>query len=121
MEFKDNTPIYLQIEEVINNRIISEEYKIGEKIPSVRELSLDLGVNINTVQKSLNELVDEGILITQRGRGNFVTDDLKVILKIKQELVNNIINEMYDKLSNMGLSKSEIVDAVTEFLKGRKE
>ena len=85
MKFKDNIPIYLQIKTFINRKIISGEYPLGTKIPSVRDLSLQLEVNINTIQKALNELVQEQIIFTKRGRGNFVTTDAHLVAQLKAQ------------------------------------
>ena len=53
MEFKDNIPIYLQIEQYLYREIAMGKLKAGEKIPSVRKLALELTVNVNTVQRAL--------------------------------------------------------------------
>ncbi|MGR3741874.1 GntR family transcriptional regulator [Companilactobacillus sp. DQM5] len=116
MEFRASIPIYLQIKDLIKNKIVSNNYKIGSKIPSVREFSVDLGVNINTVQKALNELVQEKIIVTQRGKGNFVTDNTEVILELKQEIIKNTIDEMYKKLFDLGLSREEITTYLSQFV-----
>lgn len=71
MEFKDNIPIYLQIEQYLYRQIAMGELKAGEKIPSVRKLALQLTVNINTVQRALQQMNDRGILYTKRGERKF--------------------------------------------------
>ena len=62
MEFKDNIPIYLQIEQYLYRQIALGKMKAGEKIPSVRKLALELTVNVNTVQRALQEMNTQGIL-----------------------------------------------------------
>ena len=61
-EFNDDTPIYLQIMEHIKTEIASGGLKAGDKIPPVRELAMEAGVNPNTMQKALSELEREGLL-----------------------------------------------------------
>lgn len=60
MEFKDNIPIYLQIEQYLYRQIALGKMKAGEKIPSVRKLALELTVNVNTVQRALQEMNTQG-------------------------------------------------------------
>ncbi|MBI0107991.1 GntR family transcriptional regulator [Bombilactobacillus mellis] len=108
MKFKDNVPIYLQIKSLINQQIIAGKYALGAKLPSVRDLSVQLEVNINTIQKAINELVQEGVVVTKRGLGNFVTENLQIVDELKEQLINQTIGDMYESLTAMGLDQGEI-------------
>lgn len=108
MKFKDNVPIYLQIKSMINQQIIAGKYALGAKLPSVRDLSVQLEVNINTIQKAINELVQEGVVVTKRGLGNFVTENLQIVDELKEQLINQTIGDMYESLTAMGLDQGEI-------------
>lgn len=108
MKFKDNVPIYLQIQSLINQQIIAGKYALGAKLPSVRDLSVQLEVNINTIQKAINELVQEGVVVTKRGLGNFVTENLQIVDELKEQLINQTIGDMYESLTAMGLDQGEI-------------
>lgn len=79
-------PIYAQILEIIQMQIISGKYQPGDKIPSVRELAADAGVNPNTMQKALSELERSGLILTQRTSGRTVTDDMELIQKMRDDL-----------------------------------
>ena len=72
MEFKDNKPIYLQIVDLCFRKIIKREWREEERIPSVRELSVSLEVNPNTVMRSYDYLQSEEIIYSKRGMGYFV-------------------------------------------------
>ena len=72
-EFKDNRPIYTQLVEQITLKIVSGEYKIGEKLPSVRDLASEATVNPNTMQKALAELERRGLVYSVRTSGRFIT------------------------------------------------
>ena len=74
MEFNEPRGIYLQIADQIRDRILLGEWKAGERIPSIRELAIELGVNPNTVTRSYQELLAWGVVVNQRGRGYFVTE-----------------------------------------------
>ena len=117
MEFKDNIPIYLQIEQYLYRQIALGKMKAGEKIPSVRKLALELTVNVNTVQRALQEMNTQGILYTKRGEGNFVTEDTELLSKTKQSLINNELDEFVQNMEKLGVKKDKLVSTLTEHLK----
>ena len=73
MNFNTEKPIYLQIVDVISDRILSGELKGGDRIPSVREYGADIGVNPNTMMRSYEKLTADGIIYNKRGIGYFVS------------------------------------------------
>lgn len=117
MEFKDNIPIYLQIEQYLYRQIALGKMKAGEKIPSVKKLALELTVNVNTVQRALQEMNTQGILYTKRGEGNFVTEDTELLSKTKQSLINNELDEFVQNMEKLGVKKDKLVSTLTEYLK----
>ena len=116
MEFKDNIPIYLQIEQYLYRQIAMGKLKAGEKIPSVRKLALQLTVNINTVQRALQQMNDRGILYTKRGEGNFVTEDTELLEKTKKSLINNELDEFIQNMAKLGISGDELMTVLQEYL-----
>ena len=76
-DFRQDKAIYLQMAERICDEIISGKYSPGERIPSVRELAVYLGVNANTAVRAYENLSAQGIIQTRRGLGFFVTEDAK--------------------------------------------
>ena len=116
MEFKDNIPIYLQIEQYLYRQIALGKMKAGEKIPSVRKLALELTVNVNTVQRALQEMNTQGILYTKRGEGNFVTEDTELLSKTKQSLINNELDEFVQNMEKLGVKQDELVLTLTDYL-----
>lgn len=77
MNFTQEKPIYLQIAEVISERILRGEFPPEGRIPSVREYSAELGVNPNTMMRTYEHLTDGGIIYNKRGIGYFVTPDAR--------------------------------------------
>ena len=77
MEFSQPKGIYQQIADQMRDRILAGEWHEGERIPSVRELAVGVGVNPNTVTKSYQALLDREIIENQRGLGYFVAADAK--------------------------------------------
>ena len=91
-------PIYAQILERIQMQIVSGVYQPGTKIPSVRELAADAGVNPNTMQKALAELERSGLVMTQRTSGRVVTEDLNMIKEIRNQLAGEQVKEFVKKM-----------------------
>ncbi|GAA2835645.1 DNA-binding transcriptional regulator YhcF (GntR family) [Leucobacter komagatae] len=75
MQLDDSRPIWAQLVDEFRRRIASGEWPTGLKVPSVRELALELGVNPNTVQKALGEVDRLGLTLPERTAGRFVTRD----------------------------------------------
>ena len=106
------TPIYEQIEEGIKREIITGLLKEREQLPSIRELSLILSTNPNTVQKAFIELDRSGIIVSTPGRGCFVAEN--AVEKIREGLRSKIdeINELAKELANAGIEEGLVIDAV---------
>ncbi len=121
MEFKDNIPIYFQIEQYLYRQIAMGKLKAGEKIPSVRKLALELTVNVNTVQRALQEMNAQQILYTKRGEGNFVTEDTELLAKTKQSLIDNELDEFVQNMEKLGVKRQNLASALEDYLKRSKD
>lgn len=75
MHFKEKQAIYIQIAEMITDNIVSGRWAEEEKIPSVREMAVDMEVNPNTIARTYGYLQDRGIIQNKRGIGYFVSPD----------------------------------------------
>lgn len=114
MKFNDNLPIYIQIMSLIKKRIIIGELKEGEKLASVRELSIELKVNPNTIQRSYQELEREDLVFTQRGMGTFVTEDKNIIHELKKNMAASIVEEFLSSMKSLGFNEKEIKELINE-------
>ncbi|MDN3587678.1 GntR family transcriptional regulator [Pedobacter aquatilis] len=87
MEFRDNKAIYLQIADYVCEHILLEKWKADEKVPSVRELAVEMEVNPNTVMRTYELLQNKGIINNKRGIGFFIDehaiDNVKSYRKIQ--------------------------------------
>lgn len=120
LSFDQNVPIYLQLVEQIRYCIISGELAPGERVLSVREWALQEKVNPNTMQKALMELETEGLLLTERTNGKFVTTDLDLILSCKKKEAEKIARAYYDKMKRIGFDFEGAMHSLEE-LKGENE
>ena len=114
MDFNKNTPIYIQIEDQIKLDIITNKYKPGEKIKSVREFALELKINPNTINRALLELEEQGLIITQRTNGKYITDNKEIIEQEKNKLINKKINKFISDMKELNIDKNKIIEIIKE-------
>ncbi len=110
-------PIYAQLIEHIQTDIVSGKYQAGEKLPSVRELAADAGVNPNTMQKALSELERNNLVHSQRTSGRFITEDVTMIQDIKNQLAREQISEFFTHMKQLGFQEKETLQLITESVK----
>lgn len=116
--FTTSKPIYQQIMEEIKGMIARNEWHRGSKLPSQKELAVKMGVNHNTIQRVYRELEAEGFVETLRGQGTFVCDNENVVAAVKQDMVEKALQEFLNKMQSLGLSSSEILDVISEYMEG---
>ena len=115
-EFKNGEPIYQQIVRILHIRIANGTYPPGSRVPAVRELALEAGVNPNTMQKALSELERDGLLAARRTSGRFVTEDEEKLSRLREELAEGFVKELCDNLRALGMQDREIVDVIKKEL-----
>lgn len=106
--FDNNIPIYLQLVSLIKNDIIKGALSPGEKLPSIRDLAITYKVNPNTVSKALSELENISLIYTERTNGKYVSSDISLINKYKEEYAASLTEEYINKMINLGYNKEEI-------------
>lgn len=121
MEFDNKVPIYYQIEQLIEHQIIRGDLAPGARVPAVRQLALDLTVNVNTVQRALANLVQRGVLVSERGRGNFVTTEAATLTELKQSLIQDELATMVQRLQALGLTPGEMPAALATYIQSQTE
>ncbi len=112
MEFSEPKGIYHQIADQIRDRILQREWQAGERIPSIRELAIDLGVNPNTVTKSYQALMDREIIENQRGRGYFVSANATATIldEMKAELVRDELPRLFRAMRVLDIGIDELAE-----------
>ena len=114
--FKTGIPIYTQIVDEMTMRIASGEYAPGDKLPSVRDLAMDAGVNPNTMQRALAELERRGLVYSERTSGRFVTKEESTLKELHAVLAKKYFEELTEKLRKIGMNDDEIREAVRKWL-----
>lgn len=106
-EFSNSAPIYLQIVERVRLEIIGGRILPGERLQSVRDFALTASVNPNTVQRAYAELEADGLVVTQRGDGRFVTEDTRLIAEKRNLEAQRLVADFSEKLALIGVSGQE--------------
>lgn len=114
MRIDDSRPIWAQLVDEFRRRIVSGEWQSGKKVPSVRELGIELGVNPNTVQKALGEVDRLGLTTTERTAGRFVTDDANIIAAGRAVLATATADGFVSSAIGLGMSRSEAEKLLAE-------
>ena len=116
--FSGGRPIYLQISEQIVSDILAGKYKMGEKLPSVREFAVLAAVNPNTMQRALTELEDFKLVETQRNTGRFVTQDESVLDAARKKRAEEYGAEYLRNMTGLGYSPDQAAEILQTVHKG---
>jgi DNA-binding transcriptional regulator YhcF (GntR family) len=108
-QFHSDTPIYAQLVEGIALRIVTGTYGPGQRLPAVRELAMEAGVNPNTMQRALGELERRGLVFSQRTSGRFVTEDTERIAAEKRAIATGHVRQLLRAMDQLGLEREEIL------------
>ena len=119
-QFTDDRPIYIQLIEQIQLKIICGQYKVGEKLPSVRDLASEAAVNPNTMQKALSELERIGLVFSQRTSGRFITEDSNMVENMRKDLAREQIEKFLSNMEKIGFSKKEAIDLIENIAREMK-
>lgn len=115
--FDEKSPIYIQIAKYIKMKIISQEIKSGDQLPTVRELAKEAGVNPNTMQRAFSELEQEGMVFSKRTSGRFVTEDEKLIKQKRHELATEELQSFVQNMHHIGFDTSDIIAVLESYVK----
>lgn len=111
-------PIYIQLVEILQSRIIAGEYKPGEKLPSVRDFAAEAGVNPNTMQRAFANLEQMGLIVTMRTSGRTVADNPGIISQTGKKMAETEIEQFFVKMKELGYNRQEALDLAKERVNG---
>lgn len=109
---KTGGAIYRQITDYFYYEIASGRINKGDRIDSIRNLALTFKVNPNTVQKALQELEREGLLLTDSTNGKFITEDESRIESLRHDLLEDLSVVMIEKAKGLNISLNDVVEAL---------
>lgn len=105
-------PIWMQLHRQLMQRISSGVYPRGSKIPTVRELAAEAGVNPNTMQRALAQLEADGLVVTNRTAGRTVTEDGEVLANMCRQLAREQIQAYFDGMKQLGFTHQQAKEFV---------
>jgi len=110
MEFKENQAIYIQIGDYISEQILLGKWNEGDRIPSVRELGVDLQVNPNTVMRTFEFLQSNEIIFNKRGVGYFVSENAhsKIINYRRKSFIEHELPAVFKNMNLLKISFEEV-------------
>ena len=114
--FVGDRPIYAQLVERIQLKILSGEYVPGQKLPAIREFSAEAAVNPNTLQRAFEELERRGLVYTQRTAGRFISEDPNLIAELRRQYAKEALRTFIAQMQSLGYGKVDIVALVREFV-----
>ncbi|MBQ7370732.1 MAG: GntR family transcriptional regulator [Blautia sp.] len=113
LDYQDRRPLYEQIVEKFRILILKNALPPGSRMPSVRQLAMELSINPNTIQRAYMELEQDGLIYPVKGKGNFVAEVDQIrdqSRKLWQEELDTLIKQGTD----MDISEEELVELVRE-------
>ncbi|KJD58897.1 MULTISPECIES: GntR family transcriptional regulator [Bacillus] len=114
-EFQSSKPIYLQIADRVYYRLIRSELSPGDKLPSVREMAVQMKVNPNTIQRTYSEMERLGIVETRRGQGTFIAERSDLKAELKDRLTKDVFKRFIQEMAELGLSPEEMLDGIKRY------
>ena len=103
-QLEGDRPIYQQLVDQIMMQIVSGQRKAGDKVPAVRELAAEAGVNPNTMQRALADLERQGLL--------YVTEDEEMITKIRERIAEERICAFLESMSQLGFTQEQVLGLI---------
>ena len=123
MEFQTNAqPIFMQIYDLLCDRVLRGEIKPDDQLPSVRELAVELEVNPNTVMRTIERLLQQEIIYSKRGKGNFLTDKAyDIILDVRvRRLMEQKLPALVEELQLLHFSPTDVKKRLEELMVEKK-
>ena len=113
MDFDNSKPIYLQIVDFFYEKILEEEWKPNERIPSVREVAMMVEVNPNTAIRAFTHLQELEVIYNKRGIGYFVAEDgLEAVLRIKRKaFLEQTLPDVFKQMNLLNISLETLEEA----------
>lgn len=112
IQFNKRDPIYLQLIDYFREKLVSNQLKPGEELPSRREIARKFNINPNTVQRAFSEMEEMSWIYTEPHRPSRVTQDIELIQKIKKDFVRRAVEEFVSSIRTIDISYVEITELV---------
>jgi DNA-binding transcriptional regulator YhcF (GntR family) len=108
-QYDTSVPLYLQIIMLIKQNIVTGTWQPSQRMPPVRDLAMEFGVNPNTMQRSLAALERDGLVHSERTAGRYITGDTARIETERNAMAQDIIRDFQEKMNRLGYTDKELV------------
>lgn len=116
MEFKTNTPIYLQVIKDLKLKVVNGTLELGQKLPSTKDLAIEYKINPNTASRIYKTMEEEEFCYTKRGIGTYLFEDPNRIVAYRNELATEYLDAFITGMMELGYSNNELVELITSKL-----
>ena len=112
LDFRSNEPIYLQIARQVEQLVARGELKLGDQLPTVRELATELRINFNTVGRAYRVLDETRLISTQRGRGTYIWEEptQETMKQLKKKSLEELARTYHDEVTRLGYSLEDAIE-----------
>lgn len=117
LDLHDPRPMYEQVVEQVEKLVARGVWQADDKVPSVRQMAMELSLNPNTVQKAYSELLGRGVIYSVKGKGNFVSNNREKIKETKLMEIREEIRQLLSRARELGITKAEcneLLDSLKE-------
>lgn len=114
VDVMSRVPVYEQIIKQVEEQVLTGILKEGDKLPSVRSLSVKLSINPNTIQKAYTELDRRRLIITVPGKGSFISEKAIEVVGANSREKMTELNKIIRELALAGVTKEEIINNIEE-------
>ena len=111
-QFQTDSPIYTQLIAQLQGQIVTGVLRPGDRLPSVRDLATQAGVNPNTMQRALTELERQELMYSQRTAGRFVTENAGRIGQLKESMARTTVRDFLERMNQLGFQLEEILQFI---------
>lgn len=123
LDFRSNEPLYLQIVHQVEQLIAEGELKLGDQLPTVREVATELRINFNTVARAYHVLDENHLISTQRGRGTYIWDkpSAETMAQLRQKSLEEFTRAYLNEIIQLGYSPDDALKSIQGLMESHEE
>jgi GntR family transcriptional regulator len=116
LDFRASVPLYLQIARQVEQLLTSGDLKVGDQLPTVRELATELRINFNTVARAYRVLDEARIISTQRGRGTYIWEqpNEETMQDLRRKTLEELSKKYLLEVQRLGVTADEAIEKLKE-------
>lgn len=121
VHFNSRDPIYLQLIDYFRKKLVSNQFVLGEELPSRRQIARQFNINPNTVQRAFSEMEEMKWIYTEPNRPSRVTEDVRIIQEIKRDFVEQAVKDFVSSIQTIDISDEEVTELIFQEIKKKND